>query len=76
MSEAKRATVYLEPVLHRALKLKAAQGDASISELVNEAIRASLREDAIDLEAIRLRKKEKTRSFEDFIHEMKKNGRL
>ncbi len=76
MSDAKRATIYLDPTLHRALRLKAVQNDASISELVNDAVRSSLREDAIDLEAIRTRKNEKTRSFESFVDEMKRNGTL
>ncbi len=76
MGDPKRATVYLEPELHKALKLKAVQNDSSISEVVNEAVRAALREDAIDLEAIRLRKEEKTRDFEAFVGQMKKDGLL
>lgn len=76
MADPKRATVYLEPELHKALKLKAVQNDSSVSEIVNEAVRAALHEDAIDLEAVRLRKKEKTRSFEDFVEQMKKDGLL
>lgn len=76
MAEAKRATIYLEPHLHRALKLKAADNDSSISEIVNEAVRAALCEDAIDLQAIHDRKKEKSRSFETFVRDMKKNGIL
>jgi predicted HicB family RNase H-like nuclease len=57
MSDAKRATVYLEPALHRALRLKAAETDQSISHLVNAAIRQSLLEDAEDLEAFAKRAK-------------------
>lgn len=76
MHQTKRATIYLEASLHQALKLKAVENDSSISEIVNDAVKAALREDIIDLEAIRLRKKEKTRSFETFVREMKKNGFL
>lgn len=76
MNEPKRSTVYLDSNLHRALKLKAAQNDVSISELVNDAVKIVLQEDAMDLEAIRERKGEKPRSFETFVEEMKKNGLL
>src|SRR5688572_30034244 len=50
-SEPKRATIYVDPDLHRALKIKAAETERSISELVNDAIKASLAEDAEDLRA-------------------------
>lgn len=76
MEKPKRATIYLDPSLHRALKLKAVESDQSISDIVCEAVRTSLREDAIDLEALRNRKDEKSRSFESFLKEMKKNGQL
>lgn len=72
----RRSTIYLEPNLHKALKLKAAESDRCVSDLVNEAVRLSLKEDAIDLEAIRKRKKETRRSLESFIQEMAKSGLL
>ena len=72
----KRATIYLASHLHKALKLKAAESDRSISDLVNEAVKLSLKEDAIDLEAIRKRRKEPRRSIESFIQEMTKSGLL
>jgi hypothetical protein len=50
---AARATVYLEPDLHRALSVKAAETDQTISELVNQAVHQSLIEDAEDLAACR-----------------------
>jgi NAD(P)-dependent dehydrogenase (short-subunit alcohol dehydrogenase family) len=53
MAEAKRATVYFETDVHRALRLKSAETDRSVSDLVNEAVRAQLAEDADDLEAFR-----------------------
>lgn len=76
METTRRATVYLEPRLHKALKLKAAQGDKSVSDLVNEAIRLILAEDAIDLEAVEERKDRSERPFEEFVRELKKDGLL
>ena len=52
--ETKRTTVYLEPHLHKLLKLKAAEGNCSISDLVNESVKRSFKEDAIDLAAVGL----------------------
>lgn len=72
----KRATVYLNPAIHRAIKLKAAQTDATISDLVNDALRLSLKEDALDLEAIRTRAHEPTRSFEVVLRDLKRDGLL
>ena len=76
METSHRATVYLEPQLHKALKLKAVSGDQTISDLVNEAVRQSLAEDAIDLEAVEQRKNQPERSFEAFVKDLRKNGRL
>jgi len=76
MGQAKRATVYLEPTLHRALRVKAAETDLSVSELVNNAVRAGLAEDAEDLEAIRARAKEPTSSFETLVSDLKRRGKL
>jgi hypothetical protein len=76
MAQAKRATVYLEPTLHRALRVKAAETDLSVSELVNNAIRAGLAEDAEDLEAFRSRAKEPTSSFENLVSDLKRRGKL
>ncbi len=72
----KRATVYLDSRIHRALKLKAAQSDATVSDLVNEALRLSLKEDAIDLQAIQGRAHETARPFEDALRDMKRDGLL
>lgn len=76
MAAAKRATVYFETDVHRALRLKAAETERSVSDLVNEAVRAQLAEDADDLEAFRTRKKEQAIHFEDFVRDMKRRGRL
>lgn len=76
MAEAKRATVYFETDVHRALRLRAAETERSVSDLVNEAVRAQLAEDAEDLEAFKARKKEPVIRFEDFVRDMKRRGRL
>ena len=72
----KRATVYLEPDLHRILKLKAAETTRSVSDLVNEAVRHELLEDQQDLAAFRERAKEPTVSYEQMLKELKKHGKI
>ena len=74
MSSAKRATVYFEPEVHKALRLRAAANDRSISDLVNDAVRVSLAEDAADLSAFDRRKKERSVSFDSFVRGMKRRG--
>jgi len=72
----KRATIYINPDLHRALRLKAAETDESISDLVNEAIRESLGEDAEDLAAFEKTANEPDIAFEDVLKDLKKRGRI
>ena len=72
----KRATVYFDPHLHRALRLKAAETDRSISELVNEAVKAALAEDAGDIEAFEVREKEPDYAFEDVVKDLKRRGKI
>jgi hypothetical protein len=76
MGNAKRATVYFEPEIHRALRLKAAASDKSISDMVNEAVKLSLAEDAEDLEAFEGRKREPSLDFEQFVKALKRRGKL
>ena len=76
MNTTKRATVYLDANLHRALRLKAAETDTSISELVNTAVRKTLAEDAEDLAAFRERADEPTLSFEELVQDLKRRGKL
>ena len=76
MEAQKRSTVYFEPEIHRALRLKAAASDRSISEMVNDAVKAALTEDAEDLAAFDERKREKSISFEAFVRGLKRRGRL
>ena len=76
MGEPKRATVYFDAKIHRALRLKAAESDRSVSELVNEAVRHSLAEDAEDLAAFKERARERTHSFEDVLKQLKRRGAI
>ena len=73
---AKRATVYLDPLLHKALKLKSIETSKSISELVNEAVRAALAEDAEDIAAFEERADEPLISFSEMLKRLKKDGRI
>jgi len=76
MHTQKRATVYFEADVHRALRLKAAASDRSISDMVNDAVKASLAEDAEDLAAFVERKSEKSTSFDTFVQGLKRRGRI
>ena len=75
-ADAVRSTVYLDPDLHQALRLKSAHSRRSMSELVNDALRQTLREDQEDLAAVRSRVKEKALGYEDFLAKLKANGTL
>lgn len=74
MTTPKRATVYFHPEVHKALRLRAAASDQSISDIVNDAVKASLAEDAVDLAAFDSRKRERSQSFETFVRGMKRRG--
>ena len=76
MNHPKRATVYFDPEVHRALRLKAAATDRSISEMVNAAVRRALAEDAEDLLDHDKRRKERSLDFETVVRDMKRRGRL
>lgn len=76
MEDMRRTTTYLRPELLKALKMKAAKLDCSVSDLINKAVRLSLAEDAIDLEAIEQRVNQPERLFDDLVRELRKNGRL
>ena len=72
----KRATVYFDPLLHRALRIKAAETETSVSELVNEAVRSALAEDANDIEAFEVRDTEPDYAFEDVVKDLKRRGKI
>ncbi len=71
-----RATIYMDSELHRALRMKAAETSSSVSEIVNNAVKLVLAEDAEDLAAFEERAKEPLVSFEDVLKELKRNGRI
>lgn len=75
-TETKRATIYLDPALHKALRIKAAETSRSMSEIVNEAVKQALAEDAEDLAAFEVRTNEPLVSFENMLKELKKDGRI
>lgn len=75
-NHSKRATIYFEPELHRALRVKAAESDTTVSQLVNEAVQLSLAEDAEDLAAFSERADEPTVSYEDLVADLRQRGRI
>jgi len=76
MGTPKRATVYFDPDIHRALRLRAATSDKSISDMVNQAVKQALAEDAEDLAAFHERKREPNLNFEEFVKALKRRGKL
>jgi hypothetical protein len=76
MSPPKRATVYFEPEIHRALRLKAAATDRSISDMVNDAVKLALAEDAEDLAAFEERAQEKSVDFETVVRSLRRRGKI
>ena len=75
-SNHKRATVYFDPELHRALRVKAAETERSMSVLVNEAVRLSLLENADDLAAFKDRVDEPGLPYEDLVKDLKRRGKI
>ncbi len=73
---AKRSTVYFDPDLYKVLKMKAAQSDKSLSELINQAIRWSLAEDAEDLAAFEQRRNEPNLDFEKVLKDLRSRGKI
>jgi predicted transcriptional regulator len=72
----KRSTIYLDPTLHHALRLKALETSRSMSEIINEALRESLAEDAVDLSVFDERADESLISYEQMVKRLKKDGRI
>ena len=75
-AEIKRATIYLDPELHKALKLKAVETSRSVSRLVNDAVREALAEDAEDLAAFEERAGEPLLSYDEMVKRLKRDGRI
>jgi plasmid stability protein len=76
MESSKRATIYFSADVHKALRLRAAASDRSVSDMVNDAVRIALAEDAADLDAFATRRNEKSTIFESFVAGMKRLGRI
>jgi len=72
----KRSTIYLDPVLHRALRIKALETSRSLSEIINDAVKETLAEDAEDLAAFEDRADEPLISYEQMVKRLKKDGRI
>ena len=75
-AQTKRATIYFDPDLHKALRLKSVETNQSLSELVNEAVREALVEDAEDLTAFEDRAKEPAIRYEEMVTRLRKDGRI
>ena len=69
-----KATLYLEDKTYRAYKIKAAETDQTLSELVNDAIQTQLQQDLDDIDAIRARKDDPIESYEEFLKGLKQDG--
>ncbi len=71
-----KSTLYFEDPVHQSLRLKSAETRQSMSELVNDALKACLQEDLEDIKSWRERKDEETYGYEEFIELLKKDGVL
>lgn len=69
-------TIYFDPLIHKILKMKAAQTDRTVSELVNDALRQELLEDKEDLEAFNKRASESTVSYESLLKKLATHGKI
>jgi hypothetical protein len=72
----KRSTVYFDPAIHQALKLKAASTNVSLSELVDDAVRLLMLEDQEDLASIADRVSEPVMTYESLLGDLKKHGKI
>lgn len=73
---AKRVTIYFDPDLHKALRLKAVETAMSVSELVNNAVREAMAEDAEDNTAFESRASEPLIGYDEMLKRLKKDGRI
>jgi hypothetical protein len=72
----KRSTIYFEPELHKALRLKAAHANKSVSEIVNDAVRESLKEDYEDMAAFEQRVHEPLMTYEELLNDLRLHGKI
>ncbi len=76
MPLSRRSTIYFDPQVHQALKLRAATSDRSLSEIVDEASRLLMGEDQEDLDAFDNRIKEPEITYESLLKDLKKHGKI
>jgi len=67
----KRSTVYFDPAIHQAVRIKAASSHLSVSEIVDEALRMQLAEDQEDLSAFDARVREPEMSYESLLKDIR-----
>jgi hypothetical protein len=72
----KRSTIYFDPQLHAALRLKAVHSNRSLSDLVNDAVRAALAEDQEDLAAFEHRLAEPVMTYEELLNDLKAHDKI
>ena len=72
----KRATVYLDPGIHRILRVKALETDQSVSDIINDALLHELAQDQEDLDVFKQRAEEPTISFETLLKKLKTDGKI
>jgi len=72
----RRSTIYIDPSLHQALRVKAAHSQCTISDLVNDALRVAMQEDMDDLAAIEDRRGEPTVSYEELLKDLRAHGKI
>lgn len=72
----KRTTVYLDPILHKALRLKAISISKSVSEIVNDAVKQALSEDAEDIASLADRVREPLISYDEMVKRLKADGKI
>jgi len=72
----KRSTIYFDSKIHRALRIKSAETEKSLSDIVNDALKIMLEEDRIDLEAFDERKNEPLISLHNVLKGLKRDGKI
>lgn len=75
-TETKRVTIYFDPDIHRALRLKAAATERSVSDMVNESVKLALAEDVEDIQAFEERVREPNLDFDQFVKMLKRRGQI
>ena len=75
-TQSRRTTIYFDEDLLKALKIRAVLQSRSVSDLVNDAVRESLAEDADDILTFEDRINEPLLHYDEMVKRLKKNGRI